>query len=1308
MVEERERQRRDVIGDGRQDLLELFELLSNAPGELVGGNKQVPDHENYVKRWAASAESVMDLSVDLLPIPRAVVSMAESASIPMSIESPKSASSLHLSPSPIAEVRVDGLNLVHDVLTEDEIPSPERATISRRTSRQPSAAPTMSVRAASSKLGLSPTSSDSEPLTEPPTSPRADGIQAAVPGPSITGDMDDLKGAENFYNLSSWNHVNLPPLKEESPEKSDPFAACWSIPDDSWFSSVHPPDQPLSTSYTDTLSSLARTVTMNGPGGQQAGKKRKRHRRDKDAVKGEFAWLAASIGANPVHKHAAHPAKCMTTRDWMVVYREFTFLQAVAEIDELQQRGLWSLRQPKRQPGPPVRKAHWGYLLEEMQWMQTDFVEERQWKAALTYEISLCIKEWWSADERGKRALQAGWKRHQDRRKLDELDQDMDDPEAEEREREERRQRNERDAKQMTEEEEGDMDAENEGDGESEDDELPRSPMKRRRVSSVPGYQLRQSSMKEEDQPDELRQLSGEQEHVEEEAEGHDELDHGEQEDEEMDAEGEADADVDEDAEEDAEGDDDDAEGDGDVEGDSEEVEQAAGIVGEADDGHHEVDAEQHADDEEDEDMDAEGEEDAEGTPEEADGDEDGAEGDNAQETSDEKAQNVTKKNENGDGDEDEDAEGDADAEEDAEGDADAEMKDEAGETEAATGSQLRLSEPTQQLHVLHSPQQEQHQEPQSPQLPSNDSKDVIIPVSTPEAKPTQSPRVANPVIRIDSDVKGAGSHTDLSQLFTGPVLASPEKESPTSPVGPFRDATKADSTFLLPPETPTVDVQSVRLPVLELPSIETIFDPHEVTGRDDYDTLLDLFPDLQVYDLSEPVEELTTQKDRKSEPLPGLPLLMSVKPVLVSTLKPTSQNWDGEHEDWELLLDEPKDIGKPGVLSVFSGRKPGTAIPAPLQEPHHPAARIKALHWNNEDDAILLTCVTRFGENWDLVADAFNTKRNTIAVDWRTPWDCAKRWGIIKPKEGPVTKDIDRARRMDNVAPHPYYQRQEGTKKKERQVALRDVVRKAIKKREQSGPKYSTSKKINLTAHNTHGTLEKNVPSPGDLARQKYDKENMLRLERFAINQANPGGQRLMTRVPSMSLPPVAPVPQQPVSHGPNGQPLTSAHLALMQQQQRLQAQASQSQAGQTQATPVQASAAAMQHYSPQVQAAMMQAQAAAVARAQQAGVNISRAHQAAAAANALPYPGMPPNGSPPSAPMQQAQFQSLIAQLKNGSQITQQQFQHLSKQANSADIIRMLYQQAGYPQQHQPQHGPASSASPPQPHTSPTIPPS
>ncbi|XP_063171780.1 E1A-binding protein p400 isoform X7 [Candoia aspera] len=51
-------------------------------------------------------------------------------------------------------------------------------------------------------------------------------------------------------------------------------------------------------------------------------------------------------------------------------------------IAELRKEGLWSLRRLPKLQEAPRPKSQWDYLLEEMQWMATDFAQERRWKMA--------------------------------------------------------------------------------------------------------------------------------------------------------------------------------------------------------------------------------------------------------------------------------------------------------------------------------------------------------------------------------------------------------------------------------------------------------------------------------------------------------------------------------------------------------------------------------------------------------------------------------------------------------------------------------------------------------------------------------------------------------------------------------------------------------------------------------------------------------------------------------------------------------------------------------------------------------------
>ncbi|KAM6156071.1 E1A-binding protein p400 [Rhynchocyon petersi] len=79
-------------------------------------------------------------------------------------------------------------------------------------------------------------------------------------------------------------------------------------------------------------------------------------------------------------------------------------------VSELRKEGLWSPRRlPKLQEAPRPR-AHWDSLLEEMQWMATDFAQERRWKVAAAKKLVRTVarhhEERQLREERGKKEEQ--------------------------------------------------------------------------------------------------------------------------------------------------------------------------------------------------------------------------------------------------------------------------------------------------------------------------------------------------------------------------------------------------------------------------------------------------------------------------------------------------------------------------------------------------------------------------------------------------------------------------------------------------------------------------------------------------------------------------------------------------------------------------------------------------------------------------------------------------------------------------------------------------------------------------------------
>ena len=94
--------------------------------------------------------------------------------------------------------------------------------------------------------------------------------------------------------------------------------------------------------------------------------------------------------------------KSVRTQDYAKAINEKEIIAVVNRISELKEQGLWSLRQPSKQKPPPRRNAHWDYLLKEMEWMSTDFYEERKFKMAGAFLLARAAREYHESSDREK------------------------------------------------------------------------------------------------------------------------------------------------------------------------------------------------------------------------------------------------------------------------------------------------------------------------------------------------------------------------------------------------------------------------------------------------------------------------------------------------------------------------------------------------------------------------------------------------------------------------------------------------------------------------------------------------------------------------------------------------------------------------------------------------------------------------------------------------------------------------------------------------------------------------------------------
>lgn len=109
----------------------------------------------------------------------------------------------------------------------------------------------------------------------------------------------------------------------------------------------------------------------------------------------ELYYLAQTL---PLVKLMPSTHKVITSTMFETALTEGKINVVHSRIEELKRQGKWSLRQPTKFIDP-IRgntKTHWNHLLSEMNWMATDFREERKLKIATCAYIAQSISDYWN------------------------------------------------------------------------------------------------------------------------------------------------------------------------------------------------------------------------------------------------------------------------------------------------------------------------------------------------------------------------------------------------------------------------------------------------------------------------------------------------------------------------------------------------------------------------------------------------------------------------------------------------------------------------------------------------------------------------------------------------------------------------------------------------------------------------------------------------------------------------------------------------------------------------------------------------
>lgn len=101
--------------------------------------------------------------------------------------------------------------------------------------------------------------------------------------------------------------------------------------------------------------------------------------------------------------HQSH--KTLLTTNHQLVFKEQQTKKVYRRIQKLQDKGLWSLRQPARVREPPRKLCHWDYLLQEANWLSVDFKQERRLKITQCKILVDMVMEWHAAKPEERRFL---------------------------------------------------------------------------------------------------------------------------------------------------------------------------------------------------------------------------------------------------------------------------------------------------------------------------------------------------------------------------------------------------------------------------------------------------------------------------------------------------------------------------------------------------------------------------------------------------------------------------------------------------------------------------------------------------------------------------------------------------------------------------------------------------------------------------------------------------------------------------------------------------------------------------------------
>ncbi|KAL8789875.1 MAG: hypothetical protein Q9213_000945 [Squamulea squamosa] len=99
-------------------------------------------------------------------------------------------------------------------------------------------------------------------------------------------------------------------------------------------------------------------------------------------------------------------SKTLTTANHYMDFHEQQDCRILTKIQHLQASNRWSFRQLERSVEPDRPLVHWDVVLSQMEWLRTDFREERKWKIAAADSMARWCAHWVVSSKQERVALQ--------------------------------------------------------------------------------------------------------------------------------------------------------------------------------------------------------------------------------------------------------------------------------------------------------------------------------------------------------------------------------------------------------------------------------------------------------------------------------------------------------------------------------------------------------------------------------------------------------------------------------------------------------------------------------------------------------------------------------------------------------------------------------------------------------------------------------------------------------------------------------------------------------------------------------------